>query len=445
MKEIPLFRSKKILLIICILLSGTFLTFNPIKPSAKSLYTTLTLNDTFVQGNIPESGTVNFYTVTVPSAGWLTITYQGWNIYDSYYQLVSQDQAYSYFKHNVYYSSDTNPKTSYSTIALESGTYLIKIYAAGNKIGDYRLKGSFVSAENNESEPNGYFSNGMPLSEGQLITGFFSADDNLDFYKVTLSSAMTIRITYISRIRDSYFSVWDKNYLELKKQNVDYASESSPITKTLDIFLNAGTNYIKVYPAGSHTGRYQLKWEAAPTLITNISITGSNTVEVGDSIKLSANIIPTTATNKQLKWSSSNKSIATVDNTGLVKAIGVGTVTILAEATDSSGCYCRFDVTVKEGASKIVKQVPLKKVTSKNRKLTVKWKKISNAKKYQVQISPSKKFKYSDDIDRIVSSKKNKLTVRLSYLSKTVYVRVRAIDNYGKVGKWSKVKRIKWK
>ena len=83
---------------------------------------------------------------------------------------------------------------------------------------------------------------------------------------------------------------------------------------------------------------------------------------------------------------------------------------------------------------------------TKKRKIVVKWKKISGAKKYEIQCARNKKFTNS-----VTTKTTNKLKVTFKGLSKkkTYYVRVRAykINASGdKVyGKWSKVKKVKVK
>ena len=84
------------------------------------------------------------------------------------------------------------------------------------------------------------------------------------------------------------------------------------------------------------------------------------------------------------------------------------------------------------------------KVTVKNtqtRKIKITWKKVKNAKKYQVQYSTSKKFK-----KRVVlkTTKKLKYTIKKLIKGKTYYIRVRGV-NGKKVGKWSKIQKIKIK
>ena len=72
----------------------------------------------------------------------------------------------------------------------------------------------------------------------------------------------------------------------------------------------------------------------------------SYSLYVGDTLKINATIIPDNATDKTLTWTSSDKSVVTVDN-GLLKGIKKGNATI--KATDSKGVVSReVNVTVNK-------------------------------------------------------------------------------------------------
>ena len=66
-------------------------------------------------------------------------------------------------------------------------------------------------------------------------------------------------------------------------------------------------------------------------------------IYAGQSCQLTATVAPDNATNKSVSWQSSNTSIATVDNNGLVQAIGAGTAKITAVA-GSAKAECVFEV-----------------------------------------------------------------------------------------------------
>ena len=84
------------------------------------------------------------------------------------------------------------------------------------------------------------------------------------------------------------------------------------------------------------------------TRITNIMLNKSATsIYVGGTETLTATITPSSdVINNTLIWSSSNTSVATVDQNGLVTAKKLGTATITAEATDGYGVNASCDVTV---------------------------------------------------------------------------------------------------
>lgn len=83
-------------------------------------------------------------------------------------------------------------------------------------------------------------------------------------------------------------------------------------------------------------------------LVTNITLSESViTLTEGNSQWLYATVYPTNATNKDVTWSSSNTSVATVSASGKVEAVSAGKATITCKATDGSGVYATCNVTVK--------------------------------------------------------------------------------------------------
>ncbi len=74
----------------------------------------------------------------------------------------------------------------------------------------------------------------------------------------------------------------------------------------------------------------------------------SSDLELGDSQKLDVEVLPADASNKELKFTSSNNNIASVDSNGVVKGLSSGRATITARATDGSGVYGYIDINVIE-------------------------------------------------------------------------------------------------
>lgn len=71
------------------------------------------------------------------------------------------------------------------------------------------------------------------------------------------------------------------------------------------------------------------------------------TIAKGEKDVLTTYVTPSTALNKTLSWSSSDKSVATVDQTGCITAVGIGTCTVTANTTDGTGisAACHIKVT----------------------------------------------------------------------------------------------------
>ena len=86
-----------------------------------------------------------------------------------------------------------------------------------------------------------------------------------------------------------------------------------------------------------------------PVSVTGITINGYNKdyLTKNESVQLTAVAEPQNAEDKELTWSSSNKNVATVDQTGNVTAKGQGTAVIRVENT-ASGKYATQEVTVYE-------------------------------------------------------------------------------------------------
>ncbi len=88
--------------------------------------------------------------------------------------------------------------------------------------------------------------------------------------------------------------------------------------------------------------------------VSKITITGKNKVTVGKTITLSSTVNPNNAKNKDVKWSSNNKKIATVDKNGKVKGKKVGTVTITATAKDGSKETATYVVKVNKKSETVI-------------------------------------------------------------------------------------------
>ena len=70
--------------------------------------------------------------------------------------------------------------------------------------------------------------------------------------------------------------------------------------------------------------------------------------KIGDTLQLTATVLPNDAANKAISWSSSNTAVATVDSNGFVTAVGAGSSTITATTQDGTHVSAACEITVCE-------------------------------------------------------------------------------------------------
>ncbi len=108
----------------------------------------------------------------------------------------------------------------------------------------------------------------------------------------------------------------------------------------------AGTSTITVKTRdGGKTAKLTLTVVNKNIPVQGISITSkSDSMYVLNSVKATATITPSNATNKSVKWTSSNPSVATVDQNGNITGKAVGTTTITATASNGKSVTKKYSV-----------------------------------------------------------------------------------------------------
>lgn len=146
----------------------------------------------------------------------------------------------------------------------------------------------------------------------------------------------------------------------------------------------------------------------------------------GKSMALKAEILPEDASDKKIKWSSSNEKVAVVNENGLVTGTGKGTAVITAAALDGSGETGTYEVKV---VSHAVKKIKLKLEGGK----------IASGKKMPVKATISatgkdanKKLAWSSSNEKFAAvNAKGTVTAKKAGIGKTVTITARATDGSG--------------
>ena len=227
-------------------------------------------------------------------------------------------------------------------------------------------------------------------------------------------------------------------------KNVQWTSSNNSVA-TVDsngvvISKNSGSTIIT---ATTHNGLKTEFFIEVETPVTNITL-NSNEINLnpGGTFKLDATVNPSNASNKNIKWISANESIATVDQSGNVTADVAGTTYISAVSADGKVvATCTVNVS-KPVVTKPAK-VKIKSAKKKGKKVTLKWKKISDAAGYVVYMKTnSGKFKA---VKTVKKAKTVKAVISLKEGNKYSFkIRDYKLDEETNVyGAYSKIKKVK--
>jgi uncharacterized protein YjdB len=136
----------------------------------------------------------------------------------------------------------------------------------------------------------------------------------------------------------------------------EYAETSSGDNITVN---NVNARYARFYSNGSTANKWnhyveiEIYGSNSISVIhpTSVSLNKTtNTLTVGGTATLTATVMPADASNKNVTWTSSAPSVATVSSTGLVTAVSAGTATITAKTVDGN-LTATCVVTVKSAAT----------------------------------------------------------------------------------------------
>ena len=152
---------------------------------------------------------------------------------------------------------------------------------------------------------------------------------------VTIGDSKQLNIKYYPEYLDAPNCTWsssNSSVVDIDVYTGKYTAKSvgkSTITVTaIDLSLNA-----------------QCEITVNPIETTSITISPKDKeMNIGEELTLTVTFTPENATYKDIEWSSSDPSIATVDNNGKVKAIKEGECSIYAKTKDEKTAECKIVV-----------------------------------------------------------------------------------------------------
>ena len=212
----------------------------------------------------------------------------------------------------------------------------------------------------------------IPRRTTSIQTTAFSYPDILTIYGVSGTTAETyagdIGATFVAIDKPATGVTLSKTELTLNKgqsaklfvtvEPNDFTDATKWKTSDSAVATIADDGTVKAVGVGTATVSFiagNTKASCTVTVlqpVTRLSFTKSSyELDGGDTVQLAVNISPEDAANKDIVFSSSDESVATVDQAGLVTALKKGTATITVAAQDGSGCTATCKITVLTNAT----------------------------------------------------------------------------------------------
>lgn len=188
-----------------------------------------------------------------------------------------------------------------------------------------------------------------------VFVGCQNPDDNTD-------DEIKVEKVTISGLTDNTITVGDEVQLSAKVEpNTVVNKKVNWLSKNTNIITVDSTGKIKGIAPGTATvvasAEADPKKQAQVTVTVeeevvilppeSVTISGSSTVTVESNIPLTATVAPNPGAAQEVTWSSSDTSIATVDENGKVSGVKVGNVTITATTVAEPKKSATHDVEVK--------------------------------------------------------------------------------------------------
>lgn len=217
----------------------------------------------------------------------------------------------------------------------------------------------------------------------QVVEGYSKKADNITWYQIKLNHTYyyiasqylkkaNVAVTAV-KLNHSKAEVSEDEKLTLTATITPSDSENKTITwsssdksvatvtsKGVVTGIKAGTAKITAKSNNGKTATCTIT--VTPKVeVTKVTITPAKaSVTVGKTLELAAEVTPENAADKTIKWSTSNKTIATVSSEGVVTGVKKGSVTITAKSTNGKKATCT--VTVQNPVA--VKRVVLSSTTA---------------------------------------------------------------------------------
>jgi len=177
------------------------------------------------------------------------------------------------------------------------------------------------------------------ITDASKYSSTSSASRTMRGFKITGSETMTISlgsITVSKVIVGGRCASNDACTLNVAGETVS-TNNKNPFIKVVEGSFNNQISIANSSGKEYNVIVYLIEGQATPVAVESVALNKtSTTIEIGNSETLTATVSPSNAGNQAVTWSSSDNSVATVTDEGLVTAISAGTATITVTTEDGN-------------------------------------------------------------------------------------------------------------
>ena len=260
-------------------------------------------------------------------------------------------------------SGDISGYQSVGGIAGANATSITGCFNSGN-ISGYQYLGG-ITGRDSYGAIIACYNTGEVTGKSSYVAGIAGSNSSVltnCFNTGTISIAGNTG-AIIGRVGNGNVAITDNYYLQYS-HSAGFGGGTQPhqVATMVTAETMASRDFVKAMNVGLATPAYAvgtdhpiLSWQdpnaevIAPVLVSQLILDAETlTIYVGETAQQLIATVNEDADNKTLTWTSSDTTIATVDETGLVTPVAAGTATITVSATDGSGKTATCTVTVAE-------------------------------------------------------------------------------------------------
>ena len=250
-------------------------------------------------------------------------------------ELAINGAAKKIYNQYIYYGQNTVYFEKFDVNFVESSLYLFGSQYMANIIAPSSESSLMYKAYNNTNKMDSSFVFHIPVydnmpSSVEIVDGEYTDDNTL----VYLDDTSDYGVTDVFNIRSTPYSNSSSNVIATIVETKEGQDNRTLMTR---IKKGNNTGWDKVRLSDGREGYVASQYvkEYVYSKVESVSLdTTAKTLKVGESLKLNAKVLPDNAKDKSVKYSSSNNSVATVDNNGNVVAKAAGDATITVTSND---------------------------------------------------------------------------------------------------------------